>query len=161
MSFTYTVRKEHLLKYLKERHRTTNIMCILFFVFLSVVINFKIFMNNKLLMTICLIGMVLLVTLLIVITNAIFTRIQIRTLERKKTTFGRHQVKIDEKHIEDTIHQNTFSVLWTEVRDVSMDERMIVVKPKNKRVNLVFYRDIIKNENFEELKKLIRKYYKR
>ena len=64
-------------------------------------------------------------------------------------------------NIEDTIHQNTFSVLWTEVRDVSMDERMIVVKPKNKRVNLVFYRDIIKNENFEELKKIIRKYYKR
>ena len=38
---------------------------------------------------------------------------------------------------------------------------MIVVKPKNKRVNLVFYRDIVKNENFEESKKLIRKYYKR
>ena len=161
MSFTYTVRKEHLFKYLKERHRTTNIMCILFFVFLSVVINFKIFMNNKLLMTICLIGMVLLVTLLIVITNAIFTRIQIRTLERKKTTFGRHQVKIDEKHIEDTIHQNTFSVLWTEVRDVSMDERMIVIKPKDQRVNLVFHQSILKKEHYDGLKKWIENNYKR
>lgn len=161
MDFTYTIKKKDLVKYLKERHRTTNIFCLILFVFLAIMINFKVFMDNTLLMTIGLIILVVVVALFIMLVNHIFIKFLIRNMENKKLTFGRHHVKVDNKHIEDTIHKNTLSILWTDVRDITMDERMIVIKPKDQRVNLVFHQSILKKEHYDGLKKWIENNYKR
>ena len=84
MEFTSTIKKNDLVKYLKERHRTTNFFCLILFVFLAIMINFKVFMDNTLLMTIGLIILVVVVALLIMLVNHIFIKFLIRNMENKK-----------------------------------------------------------------------------
>lgn len=161
MDFTYTIKKEDFKKYLKQRHRGINIVCILFFILFFVFINWEIFINNKLLMSMILLCSVLIVCLLILITNKLFVVITIHHLEKEKKTFGRHHVLVDSNHIEDTIHKNTVSFLWKDVRNVKMTEEMITVKPKEGTISLVFHAGILKDEKFKKLQKEIEKHYKK
>lgn len=161
MEFTYTIKKEDLKKYLKKRHRGVNITCICFFIILFMLINLKTFQNNKLLISFFLLLFVLGVSLFIFLTNQIFIHCLIRKMEHDQKTFGRHQVVIDKNHIEDTIHKNKLAYAWKDVRDVKIDDEMIVIKPKEGTVSLVFHKCILKEQKFKEIQKEIRKNYKK
>lgn len=161
MDFTYIIKKNDIKKYLKNKHRKINIVCILFFVLIFILINYTVFMNNKFLMSIFLTLSLLVVCTLIFIVNKLFIYFMIKYLENEGRTFGRHHIILDEKHIEDTVCKNTLFYLWKDIYDVKYKEDSIILRPKDSRYSLVFQKSILTEEKFKQLEEGIKKYYKK
>lgn len=151
MNLNYVIKPEQIKKYLYKKHFKVNIIGILFFMFISILINFGIFTSNKLLISIYILFVSIFLFFIILLVDYLFVKISVR---RMHSILGKHNLIIDNKRIIDKINNNDLIINKNDIKKIKISDKNINIKINNKP-SLVLKEEFFSKKDFVELKKYL------
>ena len=157
MNFEYEWNKEDFKKELTRKRLVPNIAFLLFGIIIyayimSFGIKSKMF-DNKIILIISLIFIAILVLILFVSTK-LFVFISLKKNE-KNNPYGVYKVNLNKDSIIVEVNNNVIQYKYSEIIKYKKRKNYLFVRTKEDKIGLIFKRNVIKNNNYNELIKYI------
>lgn len=160
MNFEYQLQASDEKKFLKERHRKTNLIYFILFALFYLAINIPMMVKSFWIFATIYIIFVLLLGFVLFLCNLFFTWLELKMRQKnRKEEYASYHFSVTKRGITQSSGNFKVEVLWKDIKKIKIRKDYVFIEPKKDSVAFLFQKKTLK-EDYNKLINLIKQYMK-